>query len=303
MFDAHLTQPYLDNRCLTFLILEGAEPGVDDEFVSRRVAQTYSLETGLVHWPDPVIRESQPTVSLRENSRLSTWEPMTSSKFALMALERGIAGEGIETPGRITHPEMAAITVSPQGFVFCWDANEVLAVSDVGRLANVHEPMTKRGGDGWSRYVTRSREVLGPGDGHIPPDRAWVGNDRTPRPMHPEDLTVDTLAHCGMFAASLIEESGNDIFGDYSPQAAVFIQRQFGVDVNAVDCQAGNQARLISQKFSRSTPFDPVTARTALRLAVLNSKVQRTAPTAITQALSQDAATRVQRLLPPRPTQ
>jgi hypothetical protein len=279
VLDTFLTQPFLNSKCLTFLVLEGGLPGMEGERTTYRVAQTYSLETGVVYWPRGGSGGPQVSVSLRANSQLANWDPMTSSKFASMALESGAAGEDIDIAGRVIHPEIAAVTVSPQGFVFCWDSNRGLAVSDVGRLANVHEPLTRRW-DGWSRYsFDENRVVSGPGDGKIPPDRAWVGNGRAPYPIDLEQIHVKTLAHCGIMTASPIEEAGNDIFGNYTPEAAVFIKRQFGVEINDIDWQAANQARLINEKFSHAALFDLHSARAALRLAIAHDKAKQTTPT------------------------
>lgn len=271
---------------------------MEGEPATYRVAQTYSLETGLVYWPGATAGGSQALVSLRANSQLAIWEPMTSSKFASMALESGAAGEDINIAGRVIHPEMAAVTVSPQGFVFCWDSNGGLAVSDVGRLANVHEPLAHRR-DGWSRYLPgENRTVSGPGNGRIPPDRAQVGNGRAPYPVDPEQIYVKTLAHCGIMAASSIEDSGNDILGTYTPEAAAFVKQQFGVEVNDIDWQDANQARLINEKFFHTALFDPHAARAALRLAIANNKARQTTPTPTSPAPPRDL---IGRALPRQP--
>jgi hypothetical protein len=102
---------------------------------------------------------------------------------------------------------------------------------------------------------------------------------------------------------SPLAESGNDPCGDYTLEAAAFVNNQFGVDTNRIDWPAANKARLINDSFSHSAPFDPAAACAALRLAVVNNRVQRTTPAAIGQALSRDVAARVQRQPPTRPAQ
>lgn len=149
MFTSGLTlaQHQLNNTCLTFLILDGALPGGDDDYESRHLAQTYCLETGVVAWPGLPKRRPIP---LRDNTRLAEWEPMTAKRFAVIALDSGIAGADENVAGRIVHPKMAAVVISPSGFLMCWDENAI-QVSDVGRLANVHQPLANRR-DGWDEY-------------------------------------------------------------------------------------------------------------------------------------------------------
>ncbi len=71
-------------------------------------------------WPAAPGTERAAPISLR-TSRLSGWEPMTPEKFELMALDRGVIGNDDGPPERVTEPEMTAVAVSPQGFVFRWD--------------------------------------------------------------------------------------------------------------------------------------------------------------------------------------
>ncbi len=304
MLDTWLSQPDFDSKCLTFLVLHGSQPGVEGETVLRRVAQTYSLETGLVSWRHPSQQPHVP-ILLRGNSRLASWEPMTSQKFALMALDRGSAGEAKDMPGRVAWPQIAAVVVSPQGFVFRWEDSS-LCISDVKRLANISEPLAN-GQEGWNEYqityTDKGRIVVGPGFGETALDRAWVGNGEAPLPNGPDNFKVPTLAAYNNVAALPILESENDPCGDYAPEAVAFVGQQFGVDPNAVDWQAANAARFASEQFSHSAPFDPVAACSALRLAGVSSKIQSTAPPAINRKIPPAIAAQVQRHPSPRPTQ
>ncbi|MGH3521518.1 MAG: hypothetical protein ACRDU4_01515 [Mycobacterium sp.] len=121
--------------------------------------------------------------------------------------------------------------------------------------------------------------------------------------VDPEQFDLNSFAQFGRMIGSPLAESGNDPCGDYSPAAAAFVNNEFGVDISGIDWPAANKARLINDSFSPSAPFDPASACAALRLAVVNDKVQQTAPAAIGQAFSRNAATRAQRQPPTRPAQ
>ena len=315
-YELRLDQRHLENKCLTFLILYGkSEPETsdDDELALPHVAQTYSLDTGLVWWPDPTGREQLPPMPLR-NSRLSSWEPMVLEKFELMALEKGVLGEDLITPSRITDATMAIIVISPEGFVFYWDHFGDVSISDVGRLADAPQPLVDTTLPTWRTYHPKDNRVIDVTDmienRHEPRPAALVGNCIAPKLRDPRDLLIDTLSDCAKQMATPLTESGNDPYGNYTPRAAEFVWQQFRVDVDSVDWHAANKARLISDSFSRSAPFDPSLACAALRLAIVNNRVKHTAPAAIDQArtaadqaFSRELAARVQRHLPSGPAQ
>jgi hypothetical protein len=307
MFELRLDQGHLENRCLTFLILYGVsepETSRDDEPVLPHVAQTYSLEAGSVWWPDPTGQEQLPPISLR-NSRLSSWEPMFIEKFELMALEKGVQGEDVDliAPWQITDAKAAAVVVSPEGFVFHWNYLGNVSISDVGRLADLSQPLTDTTLPMWRTYQPKDNRVIDVTDmiedRYEPRPAALVGNCVAPKITDPRDVSIETLADCAKQMARPLRESGNDPYGDYTPQAAEFVRRQFGVDVDAIDWHAANKARLISDSFGSYTPFDPASACAALRLAIVNNRVKHTAPAAIDQAFSRELATRIQRHLKP----
>jgi hypothetical protein len=300
-----LGQPYLDSTCLTFLALHGYIPQLPSTNPDRgasessRVAQTYSLETGLVEWP---LTAGIGPISLR-TPRLSSWEPMTPKKFELMALDRSLIGREVpgndnERLGRIIEPEMAAVVVSPQGFVFYWDGSRSVLVSDVGRLADSPQPLTGYKSESqWSKYSLDRGHVQGPGHGGVARDEAGVGNGVTPILVHPGQLYFDSIAEFGMMMGSPIDESHNDCCGKYTPAAAAFVQDQFGVDASHIDWQAADKERHINGSFSHTAPFDPASACAALRHAV----TQQAAPAAVSAAFTRTATTRPQRSPTQRP--
>lgn len=281
-----LDQPHLDSTCLTFLVLHGVFPELGYEW--RPVVQTYSLETGLAGWPEATDTES---ISLRTPRRLPGWEPMTPKKFELMALDRGVigpsaAGNDHGQPKRIIEPKMAAVVVSPEGFVCYWDGSHSVLVSDVERLGHSPQPLTDRSGD-WSRYRLYGDQIQGPGHGGVARDEAGLGNGVTPILIHSEQLYFDSIAQFGMTMLSPIEESHNDCYGEYTPAAARFVKDQFGIDASRIDWPAANEARQINDSFSHSAPFDPIPACAALRQAV----AQQAAPAAINKAFTRTAIT------------
>lgn len=294
-----LGQPYLDSTCLAFLVLHGYVPQLPDANPDRgasesgRVAQTYSLETGLVGWP---LAAGIGPISLR-TPRLSSWEPMTPKKFELMALDRGLIGREVpgndnERLGHVIEPEMAAVVVSPQGFVFYWDGSHRVLVSDVGRLADSSQPLTGYKSESqWSNYSLDEGHVQGPGHGGVARDEAGVGNGVTPILVDPEQLYFDSIAEFGMRMGSPVDESRNELFGRYMPAAAAFVKDQFGVDTSRIDWQAANTERFINDSFSHTAPFDPASACAALRHAV----AQQAAPAAINKAFTRTATPQTQR--------
>lgn len=293
---------------------------IDDESERLCVGQTYSLETGLVGWPDLATGEQLAPLSLRDR-RLSGWEPMSAEKFELMALERGIVGEDIIAPGRMLDASIVTVVVSPHGLVFHWDHTGTVSISDVSRLASTPQPLVHTSMDIWHIYKPKHDIVVDIGGFEEPPPTtlALVGKSgatpnprsrqRFPKPRDPKDLRFTCLGEAARNIAPLLIESGNPPYDDYTPAAAGFVRQRFGVDVDSVDWHAANKARLISNSFANSTPFDPASACAALRLAIVNNTVKHTAHAAIVeartaadQAFSRELATRIQRH-PPRPTQ
>lgn len=315
-FKPRLEQEHLENRCLTFLVLHGKRTDIDDEPEPIRVGQTYSLETGLVGWPDPATGEQWHPLSLR-NSRLSNWEPMTAAKFELMALQRGIIGEDIATPGRIIKADIVTVVVSPQGFVFHWNDSGTVSISHVSQLAAIPQPLGHTPMDVWHLYKPKfnPNRVMDIGGYEEPPPATLALVDesgtahphqrrRFPKPRNPNDLIFNSLSMAANNIESPLTQSNNYTFENYTTQAAEFVLKQFGVDVYDVDWHAANKARLISDAFYQSAPFDPTAACAALRLAIVNNRVKHTAPAAIDQAraaadqaFSRELATRVQRHL------
>lgn len=321
MFKIRLDQLRLNNQCLTFLVLYGARTDIDDERERFRVGQTYSLDTGMVGWSDPATGEQVAPISLRD-PRLSSWEPMTGEKFELMALERGIVGEYLIAPGRISEADIAAVVVSPQGLVFHWDSAGTVSISDVNRLANTQQPLVHISLDAWHLYKPKfnPNQVIDIGGYEEPPPTTLALVDKSgatpnpryrqryPKPRDPKDLIFNSLDEAARNIAPLLSGSGNDTDGDYTPAAAEFVRQQFGVDVDTVDWHAANKARMISNSFSYSATFDPAAACAALRLAIVNNTVKHTAPAAIDQtraaadhAFSRELAAGIQRHLPPGP--
>lgn len=305
---------------LTFLALYGRRTDLDDEPKQLCVGQTYSLETGLVGWPDPTTAEQLAPLSLR-NSRLSGWEPMTAEKFELMALERGIIGEEIVAPGRMLDASIVTVVVSPQGFVFHWDHSGTVSISHVSQLESTPQPLVHTYMEAWHIYKPKHDIIVDIGgfEESSPTALALVNKSgktsnprsrkRFPKPRDPRHLRFTHLGEAARNIAPLLIEAHDYTFEDYTPEAAEFVQKQFGVDVNNVDWHAANKARLISNSFAHSAPFDPAAACAALRLAIVNNTVKHTAPAAIDhartaaeQVFNHDLATRIQQHLSPKPT-
>jgi hypothetical protein len=229
---------------------------------------------------------------------------MTAKRFAIIALDSGIAGADENVAGRIVHPEMAAVVISPSGFLMCWDENAI-QVSDVGRLANVHQPLANRK-DGWDEYYIhndpeKGATVVGWGFQGSPEPRGWVGNGHTPRPEGLSDFNVQTLADCNRMAISPIDLSENDAYGTYTPQAAEFVRHHLGLDPNTVDWQAANAARIVNAQYATTAPFTPAPARAALRQALTRTAPTQPASGRLTRRTP--ARTQITRRLPRRPTQ
>lgn len=320
MFKIRFDQLHLNDKCLTFLALYGRRTDIADESERLRVGQTYSLETGLVGWPDPVTGQQLAPLSLG-NSRLSGWEPMSAEKFELMALERGIIGEDIIAPGRMLDASIVTVVVSPQGLVFHWDHSGTVSISHVSQLATIPQPLVHTSMEAWHIYKPKHDIVVDIGGYEGPPPTTLALVDKSgrtpnprsrprfPKPRDPRDLRFTHLGEAARNIAPLLIESNNYTFEDYTPAAAEFVQQQFGVDVDNVDWHAANKARLISNSFAHSTPFDPAAACSALRLAIVNNTVKHTASAAIDhartaaeQAFNHDLATRIQQHLSPKPT-
>lgn len=285
-FQTRHSQTDRQNRCLTFLVMDGAvvEPGQGDGSVRRgvderpglgRPALTYSLDTGVVRWRDPSTGEYPPPIALRSNTRLAQWEPMTRDKFELIALELGVLDGDDSSPTPTEDLGIAALVVSPEGHIFGWDRSG-LAVSDVRRLSALGQrplidPIHHRGQ--WADGATRALV----GSGMIPQlaDDLGFGLDGPDLPDYAHEAMI------------MLAESGNRDTGLYTPDAAQFIADQFGVDAHTVDWAAANKARLINASFAEIAPFDPISATQALRLAAGNStrpelspaRVQRTTMT------------------------
>ena len=77
---------------------------------------------------------------------------MTAAKFELMALERGILGEDIAAPERITEADIVTVAVSPQGFVFHWNDSGTVSISHVSRLTDIPQPLVYTSMDAWHLY-------------------------------------------------------------------------------------------------------------------------------------------------------
>jgi hypothetical protein len=262
-------------------------------------ALSYSLETGQVSSRHP-ISGKRSTVSLRDSAKLAGWEPMTTNKLCLMALELGVSGDDNGMPGRVVDPWTAAVVVSPDGFVFRWNDNgNQLDISDVRRLAGIRSLLMGNEGE-WNEYnVVHGNAVEGPGLGSAPIGQAHIGTGRNPIPSDAGLVLVDSLAGCGAAAAAPIGDSSSRIEGEFAPEVADFVARQFGVDANSVDWREANKTRLISRSFSTSAPFDPVAACSALRLASLSSRAQAAIPNpAAPAAPSREVVDRVRRQLP-----
>ena len=102
--------------------------------------------------------------------------PPTSSPLRRLVLR--LAGENPSPRRGVIEPEMAAVVVSPQGFVFRWGDTSGVSVSDVRRLAASEQPLVNTWNTMWSRYSDNDAPVSGPGLGELPPDKLWVGNVR-----------------------------------------------------------------------------------------------------------------------------
>lgn len=322
-FKTRLDGWYTDNKCLTFLALHGKRTDIDTDIdygpEALRVGQTYSLETGLVGWPDPETGEQRNMLSLG-NSRLrsSSWEPMTGEKFELMALERGIIGDNIAMPERVTDTNIVTVVVSPQGFVFHWDHTATVSISHVSRLADIPQPLVSTSMDAWHLYKLTFGDPnritdIGGSDEPPPATLALVDKSGTshphhqwcfPKPRHPNEFIFDSLGEAAANIAPLLTGSKNYTSEDHTPAAAEFVLRQFGVDVDDVNWHAAIEARFISSAFTHSASFDPAAACAALRLAIVNNRVKHTAPAAIDQArdaadqtFSRELTTRIQQHL------
>lgn len=267
-----LDQPSLDNKCLTFLVFDDL---FTDEPASSAPAVSYSLETGQVWFRHPVSGERL-VVPLRGNSaRLAGWEPMTTDKLCLMATELGIAGDDNGAPGRVTEPELAAVVVSPAGFVLRWkDDGTQVGVSDIRRLADSRVSLTSMDGD-WNEYRAIRDQVRGPGLHGQRIGQAGIGDGRNPVPGDTGLIVIDSLAGYGAAAASPVGDIGSDVNGEFVPEAADFVARNFGIDANGIDWREVNKARIISRSYSASASFDPVAACGALGLASVSSRAQR----------------------------
>lgn len=293
-----LSQVTLDSKCLAFLVLcgePGEEWGIEDH--SSQVGQTYSPETGIASWPNRTGADAIPPLSLRSNTQLAKWEPITPEKFKLMALDCGVIGEDIQVPGRVVRPTLTAVAVTPPGFVFRWEHASRLWVSDVRRLAELKNPLADRWNGAWSRYTERADP--GTIDPHT--GSALIGDGAMPTPFHREHFMVNSLAECANTAGTLVHELGyNPAIADYTPETVAFIQTQFGVNVSGIkDWHDANRHRMINSLFGHTASFDHTAACTALRLAVDRSRRQQRIPNQLAKALPKVA----KRQPPQRPAQ
>lgn len=295
-FTPSLPQSSLDNRCLTFLVFD--DLFTDEKPTDSPPALSYSLETGRV-WSRHPLSGERSVVPLRDNTRLASWEPMTTDKLCLMAAELGIAGDDNGLPGRVTQAELAAVVVSPAGFVLRWfDDGTHVGVSDVRHLSGSRTSLTSIHAD-WNEYHAVNGTVRGPGLHGERIGQAGIGDGRSPIPDDTGMIVLDTLADYGAAAASPVGDIGSDVEGGYASEAADFVARHFGVDVGDIDWREATKARLVSHSFSRSAPFDPIAACAALRLASATSRVQQVMPaTGLSAALPRDTLDRVRRRLP-----
>jgi hypothetical protein len=202
-FLAQFDSRYLRNHCLTFLIVGSPFSEHETGSVSPvPAALSYSLETGCLWWRHP-IGGDRVAVSLRDSARLAeAWEPMTEDKLSVASLELGVVGDE-DLPYPVVDPKLAAVVVSPEGFVARWHNLDNFDVSDIGRLATSGRSLISSAAD-WDRYRLSSI-----GDAHAQGQRlgaAMVGNGRTPVPdewkMH-----APTLGECAAMMAAPIEES------------------------------------------------------------------------------------------------
>ncbi|WP_146073628.1 hypothetical protein [Amycolatopsis sp. CA-126428] len=280
MFRSELAPHSFNNTCLTFLILDGVRPeNRRDEWLSREVAQAYCLETGTLTWPG---LPKRPPVSLRDRGPLAEWEPMNVGKFEAIAADSGVVGQERSLPGRIAWPSTSALVVSPEGFLMCWEES-FIRTSDIVRLGGAHQPLANRR-DGWNEYYhAQGNEdddpMYGPGFRGLPVARGWVGNERTPHPLGIHDLNVATLSGCNRMAIAPIDESGNDAYGQYTPETIEFIRHHLGIDPGTVDWDTAGSHRLINAQFANTAAFTPAPARAALQHALAPKPSTRPANT------------------------
>jgi hypothetical protein len=262
------SQTNLDNRCLAFFVLTNRLPNA--------AGLTYSLESGMVCWRDSADSDWN-RISLRENSRLAAWEPMTFDKLGLLAHEIGLVGPLSES--KLEDPQVLEIAVSPQGFIFHWD-HFSLEISDIGRLTGEAQSLQSASlhDERWSRFTAFNidEEIVGPGIGKNPPRPAQVGSRRTPVPEDLSEIEVDSLADCSTNASDLLDRSDNDWEGEYTPEAQRFIAQHFGIDASTIDWHSATSARIVNHSFADTAPFDPIAAITALKLALRNTPTTRT---------------------------
>lgn len=274
MFSNRAGNGELRNGCLSFFVLDGhlmteAQESVERAPGDKQPALTYSLETGRVCFRNPT-DGSRSFVDLRAGSRLLAWEPMTPEKFELMAIELGIVGHpDAETPLAIFEPDIAAITVSPDGHVFHRDRSDyTMCVSDVLRLSDSPAPLWQTAGPQWSKY---SYEEDVPVSKYGEPVAARVGSGIIPVPDRDHFQAV-SLAECSAWALVPLEETDNRTVGPYSDEAAAFVRDNFGVDTAAVKSREAAKARYIGNFMTHDLPpFDPIPACGALRLASQNA--------------------------------
>jgi hypothetical protein len=227
-----LDQVALNSKCLPFLVLcgeHGEEWDIEDR--SDQVGQTYSPDTGIVGWPNRIGPDAIPPISLRSNSQLAKWEPLAPKKFNIMALDQGVIGEDIQVPGRVVEPYLAAVAVTPPGFVFRWEHPRGLWISDVRRLAELKHPLANTSNSSWSKY----KSTVGARDIDPHAGSAHIGDGTMPAPVNAENLSPSSLAQCSSIAGALIHNIGYDpSLANYTPEVKAFIQQQFGVNVDHI---------------------------------------------------------------------
>ncbi|MBV9160437.1 MAG: hypothetical protein JO281_02510 [Pseudonocardiales bacterium] len=264
---------FLDYRWLSFQVLTSYREAAGANKETYTGGLSYCLEAGVIHWHGTADDQGSP-LNLRENQalnladrdHLASWEPITDDKMGSLAIELGLMGN---THSRLLdEPAVSAVAVNPNGFVYRWHGGRNIYISDVGTLAasdNIfHDisPATRL----WEQHTLSAAldNYIRYGEGQvILLERPWT------------DLP-NSLAEWSSRLAPPVLDPRTKPESDFTGEAAVFVQRHFGVDVSSIDWKAANHARFVNAKYSPTEHFDSNKALRALRRTITSADKGRT---------------------------
>jgi hypothetical protein len=231
---------------------------------------------------NPIYLRDNKQLRLNDREPLESWEPMTPTKMGLIALKLHVVGDARTAPWAPSEPSLAAVTISPQGFVFKGIDNDIY-VSDVRTLATSEDPFDDD--DRWTLYSLNedTGEIQAP---RAQPPAVPIGGGVLPVPE--KDLwnfEAGSLTAFGENVVLPLERAGNDVTAEMTDETKSFVYHHLGVDISRVDWEAAQIARLINAEYGNPAktanvaPFSPQKALRALQNAITtNATRTRTNP-------------------------